>query len=163
MEPMKRVAIALLLVGSVASFAAGETKAEKTAKLAVTVPDGWKLDVKDAGLTGESKDKDIALLAWPVDAMDAAAAEKRLDGELYRAVANIKWDKPTTGKAHGLPATYVSGTGHAVGGDVIVKAAVIGPGKAKKSLLVALAVKVDKLDAHKVEIQTVLDSVQAGK
>src|SRR3954471_22437241 len=104
MKPMKRGAIALLLVGSAASLASGETKAEKTAKLAVTVPDGWKLDVKDAGLTGESKDKDIALLAWPVDAMDSAAAQKKLDGELYRAVANIKWDKATPGKVHGMAA-----------------------------------------------------------
>jgi len=157
---MKRVAIALLLVTASAS---AETKSEKTAKLAVTVPDGWKLDVKDAGLAGESKDKDIAVLVWPVDAMDAAAAQKKLDGELYRAVANIKWDKPMPGKVHGMAATYVTGTGHAVGGDVTVKAAVIGPGKAKKSVLVALAVKVDKLDAHKAEIQAVLDSVQAGK
>lgn len=160
---MKRVAIPLLLVSSIVAGAQAETKSEKTAKLAITVPAGWKLDVKDAGLTGESKDKDIALLAWPVDKLDADAAQKKLDGELYRAVANIKWETATPGKVHGMPATFVTGTGHAVGGDVVVKAAVIGPGKAKKSLLVALAVKVDKLDAHKAEIQTVLDSVQPGK
>jgi hypothetical protein len=160
---MKRVAIALLLAGSIGSLASAETRSEKTAKLAVTVPTGWKLDVKDAGLTGESKDKDIALLAWSVDATDAEAVEKKLDGELYRAVANIRWDKPTAGKTHGLPVTYVTGLGKTKTGDIAVRAAVIGPGTSKHSLLVALAVKADKLDAHKTEIQAVLDSVRAGK
>ena len=157
---IKRLGLALVLVGSLAN---ADTKAEKTAKLSITVPDGWKLNVKDLGLTGESKDKDVAVLAWPVDAADADAAKKKLEGELYSAIASLKWDKPTTGKAHGMTATYLSGSGNGVGGDIAVKAEVIGPGAAKKWLLVALAVKVDKLDAHKAEIQTVLDSVQVAK
>ncbi|HEY6040474.1 MAG TPA: hypothetical protein VIV58_39590 [Kofleriaceae bacterium] len=160
---MKRLSLALVLVGGVATLGHADTKAEKTAKLSVTVPDGWKLNVKDLGLTGESKDKDVAVLAWPVDAGDAEAAQKKIEGEIYSAVASLKWDKPTPGKAHGMTSTYLSGTGHAVGGDVAIRAEVIGPGKAKKWLVVALAVKTDKLAAHKAEIQTVLDSVQAAK
>jgi len=152
--------LALVLVGSLAN---ADTKAEKTAKMSVSVPDGWKLNVKDLGLTGESKDKEVAVLAWPVDSADAAAMQKKIEGEIYSAVASLKWDKATTGKAHGMAATYLSGTGHAVGGDMAIKAEVIGPGKEKKWLLVALAVKVDKLDAHKAEIQTILDSVQVAK
>jgi hypothetical protein len=161
---MKRLGLALVLVGSFGGpFAHADTKAEKSAKLAVTVPDGWKLDVKDAGLRGESKDKEVALLAWSVDGNDADAMQKKIEGEIYSAVASLKWDKPTTGKTHGMATTFLSGTGHAVGGDIMIKAAVIGPGKAKKSLLVTLAVKTDKLDAHKAEIQTILESVQAAK
>lgn len=159
---MKRLALALLFVAG--SLASADTKSEKTAKLAITVPAGWKLDVKDAGMTGESKDKEIALLAWSVDNMDATAAQKRLDGELYRAVANIKWDAATTGKPKGgLATTYLTGVGKTKTGDIAVRAAVIGPGASKHSLLVALAVKVDKVDAHKTEIQTVLDSVRPAK
>ena len=150
-------------VGRTPCLANAETKAEKTAKLSITVPDGWTLNVKDLGLTGESKDKEVAVLAWSVDAGDAEAAQKKIEGEIYSAVASLKWDKPTTGKAHGMAATYLTGTGHAVGGDMAIRAEVIGPGKAKKWLLVALAVKTDKLAAHKAEIQTVLDSVQAAK
>lgn len=160
MVMIKRLGLALVLVSSLAS---ADTKTEKTAKLAVTVPDGWKLDVKDLGIRGESKDKEVAVLAWPVDVGDAAAAQKKIEGEIYSAVASLKWDKPTAGKTHGMTATFLSATGHAVGGDMAIKAAVIGPGKAKKWLLVALAVKTDKLDAHKAEIQTILDSVQAAK
>jgi hypothetical protein len=163
MVMMKRLVPVLLLVGSWGGPAHAETKAEKTAKLSLTVPDGWKLDVKDLGIRGESKDKDVAVLAWPVDSGDADAVQKKIEGEIYSAVASLKWDKPTTSKTHGMTATYLTGTGHAVGGDMVIKAAVIGPGKAKKWLLVALAVKTDKLDAHKAEIQTVLDSVQAAK
>lgn len=157
---MKRLGLALVLAGSLAH---ADTKAEKTAKLSLTVPDGWKLNVKDLGLTGESKDKEVAVLAWPVDDADAAAAQKKIEAEIYSAVASLKWDKPTTGKAHGMAATYMSGTGHAVGGDMAIKAEVVGPGKAKKWLLVAVAVKTDKLAAHQKEIQTILDSVRAAK
>ena len=81
---IKRLGLALVLVGSLAN---ADTKAEKTAKLSITVPDGWKLNVKDLGLTGESKDKDVAVLAWPVDAADADATKKKLEGELYSAIA----------------------------------------------------------------------------
>ena len=162
---MKRlVPVVFFASGLVGGLAHADTKAEKTAKLAVTVPDSWKLEVvKDMGVRGESKDKEVAVLAWPVDASDAAAMQKKIEGEIYSAVASLKWDKPTTGKTHGMATTYLSGTGHAVGGDMAIKAAVIGPGKTKKWLLVALAVKTDKLDAHKAEIQTILDSVQAAK
>ncbi len=159
-ERMNRVALALL---AMTSLAHAETKSPKDLGLAVTVPDGWALTVKDAGITGESKDKDVALLAWTVDADDAAAVQKKLEGELYSAVASVKWDKPTTGKVHGMAATYVSSTGHAIGGDVAIRAAVIGPGKANKRLLVALVVKVDKLAKHKAEISKILDGVQAEK
>ena len=65
MMMMKRLATVLLIVGGLGGLAHAETKAEKTAKLAVTVPDGWKLDVKDLGIRGESKDKEVAVLAWP--------------------------------------------------------------------------------------------------
>ena len=165
---MNRVvlAVALAVAASllaVPSLAHAETKSTKDAGLAVTVPDGWKLTVKDAGITGESKDKDVARLAWTVDTDDIDATKKKLEGELYSAVASVKWDKPTTGKVHGMAAMFVTSTGHAVGGDVAIHAAVIGPGKAKKSLLVALVVKVDKLAKHKVEIQQILDSVAAAK
>jgi hypothetical protein len=159
-QRMNRVGLALLLS---CSFAHAETKASKDAGLAVTVPQGWKLSVKDAGITGESKEKEVALLAWSVDVNDVDAMEKKLEGELFSAVANLKWDKPTTGKIHGLAATYVTSTGHAVGGDVAIRAAVIGPGTLKKSLLVALVVKVDKLAKHKPEIQAILASVQPAK
>jgi hypothetical protein len=161
MVMMKRLAPVLLLVGGLAQ---ADTKAEKTAKLALTVPDSWKLEVvKDMGVRGESKDKEVAVLAWPVDSSDAAAMQKKIEGEIYSAVASLKWDKTTTGKTHGMATTYLSATGHAVGGDMAIKAAVIGPGTAKKWLLVALAVKTDKLDAHKAEIKTILDSVQDAK
>jgi hypothetical protein len=156
-----RIALVLL---AVTTLAHAETKAEKTAKLAVTVPDGWKLTVKDAGITGESKDKEVALLAWSVDAVDEASSKKKLESELYSAVASMKWDKATTtGKAHDLAITFFNGSGHAVGGDVAIKAAVVGPTAKKKALLVALAVKVDKLDAHKAEIDAILNSVAAAK
>ncbi|MEO6774723.1 MAG: hypothetical protein ABI467_17240 [Kofleriaceae bacterium] len=157
---IKRLGLAILCIGSLAH---ADTKAEKTAKLAITVPDGWKLEVKDAGLLGESKDKEVAVLAWPVDGHDATAMEKKIEGEIYSAVASLKWDTTTSGKIHGMPAIYLTGVGHAVGGDMAIRAAVIGPGKAKKWLLVALAVKTDKLPAHHAEIQTILDSVQAAK
>ena len=140
---MKRFGLALVLVSSLVTLGYADTKTEKTAKLALSVPDGWKLDVKDLGIRGESKDKEVAVLAWPVDSADADAMQKKIEGEIYSAVASLKWDKPTSGKTHGMTTTYLSGT--------------------KKWLLVALAVKTDKLDAHKAEIQTVLDSVQAAK
>jgi hypothetical protein len=78
-------------------------------------------------------------------------------------IASLKWENPTTGKTHGMPTTYFRGTGHAKGGDVAVNTALIGPGKAKKSLLMVLVVKVDRQDAHKAELQKIFDSVQAAK
>ncbi len=169
---MNRVAVVVVVLIAVAllavtSLAHAETKSTKEGGLAITVPDGWKLTVKDAGITGESKDKDVALLAWTVDTDDVDATKKKLEGELYSAVASVKWDKPTTGKVHGMAAMFVTSTGHAVGGDVAIRAAVIGPskgpGKVNKSLLVALVVKVDKLAKHAAEIQQILDSVAAAK
>src|SRR5262245_27514982 len=93
---------ALAITLAISTLAHAETRTEKTAKLTVTVPDGWRLDIKDAGLLGESKDKEVAVLAWPVDPADASAMQKKLEGELYGAIASLKWDKPTTGKTHAM-------------------------------------------------------------
>jgi hypothetical protein len=160
---MNRLGLAVLILTSLAQAARAQTGAPHDAGLTVTVPDSWKLVVKDAGITGESKDKEVALLVWSVDSADAEVIEKKLEGELFSAVANVKWDKPTTGKVHGLAATYFTSTGHAVGGDVAIRAAVIGPGPVKKSLLAAVVVKVDKLAKHTSELQAILASVQRAK
>ncbi|HEY0251050.1 MAG TPA: hypothetical protein VGC41_05960 [Kofleriaceae bacterium] len=157
-----RSVLALCVVCALASVASADTKA--LGKLSVTAPAGWKLAVKPAGITGESKDKEVALLAWSMDGtVDVAAAQKKLEGELYSAIASFKWDAPATGKVHDLAASYVGGQGHAVGGDVVVKSVVVGPDRENKSLLVVLAVNVAKLDAHKAEIQRILESVQVTK
>src|SRR5512140_1731519 len=121
---MMRTAAALAVLAS-ASLAHADTKTVKAAKVAVEVPAGWKVEVKDETLKGESKDKDIALLAWTLDSPDAAAAQKKLEGELYSAVASLTWQKPTTAKVHGLGVTYLEGSGHAVGGDVDIRAAIV--------------------------------------
>lgn len=155
-----RLALALVLTSSLA-YAGANTKA--IGKLSLTAPSDWKLAGKPLGITGESKDKEVALLAWPMDGTpDAPAVEKKLEGELYTAIANIKWDPPSNGKVHQLSAVYVSGTGHAKGGDIVVKSALVGP-VGKSWILVACAVHVDKLEAHRTEIQSILDSVQASK
>ena len=159
-----RIALALMLLTSlVPSLGYADSKAIKDAKLAVTVPDGWKLAVKDVGLSGESADKEVAVLAWSVDTVDAAASQKKIDAELYSMIFSPKWDKPTTGTGHDLNITYLVGTGKAKGGDVTIRAAVVGPTAKKKGLLVATVVRVDKLDAHKAEIDKILNSVQATK
>jgi proline racemase len=159
-----RIALALVLVTSlVPSFGYADSKAIKDAKLAVTVPDGWKLAVKDVGLSGESADKEVAVLAWSIDTVDAAASQKKIEAELYSMIFSPKWDKPTTGTGHDLKITYLVGTGKAKAGDVTIRAAVVGPTAKKKGLLVATVVRVDKLDAHKAEIEKILNSVQAAK
>src|SRR3569833_2618360 len=107
---IKRLGVVLVLVSGLAN---AETKAEKTAKLSITVPDGWTLNVKDLGLTGESKDKEVAVLAWSVAAGDSEAAQKMIEGEIYSAVASLLRDKPTTGKTHKKATTDLTGTGHA--------------------------------------------------
>jgi hypothetical protein len=158
-----RIAVALVLVTSLSSFGYADTKEIKAAKLSVTVPDDWKLAVKDVGLTGESADKQVAVLVWSVDTVDAAAGQKKIEGELYSMIFSPKWDKPTTGTGHDLGITYLVGTGKAKGGDVTIRAAVVGPTAKKKGLLIATVVRVDKLDAHKAEIDKILNSVQATK
>jgi hypothetical protein len=157
-----RIAIVLMLT-LVSSLGYADTKAIKDAKLAVTVPDGWKLAVKDVGLSGESADKEVAVLAWSVDTVEAAASQKKIEAELYSMIFSPKWDKPTTGTGHDLDITYLVGTGKAKGGDVTIRAAVVGPTAKKKGLLIAIVVRVDKLDAHKAEIDKILNSVQATK
>jgi hypothetical protein len=157
-----RIAIVLMLT-LVSSLGYADTKAIKDAKLAVTVPDGWKLAVKDVGLSGESADKEVAVLAWSVDTVEAGASQKKIEAELYSMIFSPKWDKPTTGTGHDLDITYLVGTGKAKGGDVTIRAAVVGPTAKKKGLLIAIVVRVDKLDAHKAEIDKILNSVQATK
>jgi hypothetical protein len=157
-----RIAIVLMLT-LVSSLGHADTKAVKDAKLAITVPDGWKLAVKDVGLSGESADKEVAVLAWSVDTVEAAASQKKIEGELYSMIFSPKWDKPTTGTGHDLDITYLVGVGKAKGGDVTIRAAVVGPTAKKKGLLIAIVVRVDKLDAHKAEIDKILNSVQATK
>ncbi|MFT3692570.1 MAG: hypothetical protein QM831_05465 [Kofleriaceae bacterium] len=160
-----KLALALLCVASTA-FAGDNSKS--IGKLSITAPKDWNLAAKPQGITGESKDKEVALLVWSLDGnQDAAAAEKKLEGELYSAIASIKWDAVTSGKAHDLSATYLSGQGHAKGGDIVVKASLVGPlagaNNAKTWMLVACAVHTDKLEAHKTEIQSIFDSVNHSK
>src|ERR1700690_1610271 len=112
-----RIALALVLL---TSFAHADSKAIKDAKLAVTVPDGWKLAVKDVGLSGESADKEVAVLAWSVDTVDAAASQKKIEGELYSMIFSPKWDKPTTDTGHDLKITYLVGVGKAKAGDATI-------------------------------------------
>ena len=160
-----RIAIVLMLT-LVSSLGYADTKAIKDAKLAVTVPDGWKLAVKDVGLSGESADKEVAVLAWSVDTVEAAASQKKIEAELYSMIFSPKWDKPTTGTGHDLKITYLVGVGKAKSGDVTIRAAVVGPAtdkKGAKGLLIATVVRVDKLDAHKAEIDKILNSVQVAK
>lgn len=159
---MTRIAAALVVLASAAS-ARADVKTVKAAQVAIDVPAGWKVEVKDDTLRGESKDKDLALLAWTIDSADVAAAQKKLEGELYSAVASLKWTKPTTAKVHGLAVTYVDGSGHAVGGDVDIKAAIVGPTGTKKSLLVVMAVAHAKADAHKTEVRALFDSAKPAK
>jgi len=159
---MTRIAAALIVL-TTAAVAHADVKTVKAAKVAIDVPATWKVEVKDDTIKGESKDKDIALLVWTVDSADVAAAQKKLEGELYSAVASLKWTKPTTGKVHGLAVAYLEGSGHAVGGDVDIRAALVGPSAAKKALLVVTAVSHAKADAHKTEIKALFDSAQAAK
>src|SRR5664279_1983206 len=100
-----RIALALVLVTSLVSLGYADTKAIKDAKLAVTGPDDWKLAVKDVGLTGESADKEVAVLVWSVDTVEAAASQKKIESELYSMIFSPKWDKPTTGSGHDLAIT----------------------------------------------------------
>ena len=152
---MLRALAALVLLTSVAH---ADVKTVKAAKLSLDVPATWKVDVKDVSIKGESKDKEIALLVWTVDSADATAAMKTIEGEIYSAVASLKWSKPTTAKVHGLAVSYVDGIGHAVGGDVDIKAAIVGPTKAKKAVIVVAAIAHAKLDAHKAEVKALFDS-----
>jgi hypothetical protein len=159
-----RIALALVLLTSlVPSLGYADTKTIKAAKLAVTVPDGWKLAVKDVGLSGESADKEVAVLAWSVDTVDAAASQKKIQAELYSMIFSPKWDKPTTATGHDLDITFLVGVGKAKAGDVTIRAAVVGPTANKKGLLIAIVVRVDKLEAHKAEIDKILNSVQSAK
>jgi hypothetical protein len=155
-----RIVLALLLLTAAAH---ADVKVAKTAKLSLAVPATYTVTVTDDTMKGESKDKEVALMVWTIDSADVPAAEKKLEGELYSAVASMKWQKPTTSKVHGLAAAYVDGIGHAVGGDVDIKAQLVGPTKAKKVLLVVLAVAHAKLDAHKAEVKALFDSVQPAK
>ena len=159
-----RTALALVLLTSLAHADPKTiTKTITAAKLAISVPDNWKLAVKDIGMTGESADKEVAVLAWSVDTVEADAAQKKIDAELYSMIYAPKWDKPTMGLGHDLKITYLVGTGKAKGGDVTIRAAVVGPTAKKKGLLVATVVRVDKLPAHKADIDMILSSVQAAK
>jgi hypothetical protein len=155
-----RSLLALVVLGSIAH---ADVKVAKTAKLSLEVPADYTVQVTADTMKGESKNKEVALMVWTIDSADVPAAEKKLEGELYSAVASLKWQKPTTGKVHGLAATYVDGIGHAVGGDVDIKAQLVGPSTAKKVLLVVLAVAHAKLDAHKAEAKALFDSVQPAK
>lgn len=158
-----RIALALVLLTSlVPSFSYADTKAIKDAKLAVTVPDGWKVAVKDIGLSGESADKEVAVLVWSVDTVEAAASQKKIESELYSMIFSPKWDKSTTGTAHDLKITFLAGVGKAKAGDVAIRAAVVGPTANKKGLLIAIVVRVEKLEAHKAEIDKILNSVQSA-
>jgi hypothetical protein len=140
-----------------------EPKTSKAAKVTLDVPKGWKVDVKDDTMRGESGDKQVALLMWVVDSADVDAATKKLDGELYSAVASLKWGKPTAAKVHGLKASYIDGTGRAVSGELDVKVIVVGPTATKKGVILVAAVEHAKLDAHKAEIQALFESVRPAR
>ena len=158
---MSRLAAVIVLLA--ATTASADVKTVKTAKIAVDVPGAWKIEVKADTLKGESKDKDIALMAWTIDSADVAAAEKKLEGELYSAVASLKWTKPTTAKVHGLAVAYVDGSGHAVGGDVDIHTAIIGPSSAKKVLLLIAVVAHAKARVHEAEIKALLASAKRAR
>jgi hypothetical protein len=157
---MIRIAALLLVLSGIAS---ADVVTVKAAKLTLDVPKTWKIDIKDVSIKGESKDKEIALLVWTVDTADAAAAQKTIEGEIYSAVASLKWGKPTTAKVHGLGVSYLDGIGHAVGGDVDIKAAIVGPTTMKKAVIVVTAIAHAKVDAHKAEVKALFDSAAPAK
>jgi hypothetical protein len=157
---MIRIAALLLVLSGIAS---ADVVTVKAAKVTLDVPKTWKIDIKDVSIKGESKDKEIALLVWTVDTADAAAAQKTIEGEIYSAVASLKWGKPTTAKVHGLGVSYLDGIGHAVGGDVDIKAAIVGPTTMKKAVIVVTAIAHAKLDAHKAEVKALFDSAAPAK
>jgi len=152
--------IALCALGGIAG---ATPRTSKAGKVSIDVPASWRVIVTDDTMKGESGDKEVALLSWVVDSADVAAATKKLDGELYGAVAHLTWGKPRKARVHGLRASYVDGTGRAVGGTLDVKVIVVGPTPTKKGLIVVAAVTHAKLAAHAAEIQTLFQSIRRAK
>ena len=68
-------------------------------------------------------------LAYELDLVRCrrALVQRQIEGELYSMIFSPKWDKPTTGTGHDLGITYLVATGRAKGGDVTIRAAVVGP------------------------------------
>ena len=110
---MSRVAVALVLAWG--AVAAAEVRTSKAAQVSIEIPASWKIDAKDELMRGESADKSVALFFWVVDSADAKEALKKLDGELYQAIAKLTWEPAKATKIHGLAASYVDGHGTSVG------------------------------------------------
>jgi hypothetical protein len=152
--------VVLLVLGGVA---AADVHTNKAAQVTLEVPKTYKLTEEPDVMRGESADKAVALFYWNVDASNADDAIKKLSSELYSSVGSLRWDKPTTAKLHGLPATWIDGTGRSVGNTLDLRVVVAGPTSTQRTVMVAAVVDHAKAGAHKAEIDGILKSLQPAK
>jgi hypothetical protein len=145
------------------AVAQAEVRTSKAAKVSIDIPAAWKMDVKDDLMRGESADKAVALMFWVVESGDVKEATKKLDHELYQAIAKLKWEAPRKATINGLTAAYVDGHGYSVNKIVDLQVVVVGPTPSKKGVIVVAAVDHMKLEGHTAELDAIFKSLRPVK
>lgn len=162
---MRAALVLLVLTLTGAGVAHADVHASKAGKASINVPKKWTVTATDELIRAVSPDNAVAFVFWVAESADTKAALKKLEGELYSAVQNLKWvDKTKKLKINKLPATWIEGAGVNVKAaqlDVLV--VVAGPTAAKKGIIMFAAVEHEKLGANRKTIQAIFQSLKPTK
>ncbi|HEY5926093.1 MAG TPA: hypothetical protein VIV11_30615 [Kofleriaceae bacterium] len=161
--PLSLIVLASITVGG--GVAGADLHKIKAAKVQVDIPKKWTVTATDELVKAASANNEVALVVWVVDSPDVKEAVKKLEGELYSSIQNLKWvDKTKKLTVNKLKGTWIEGVGvssRSTQLDVIVFVA--GPTTTKKGVILLAVVDHEKYAANRSAIQAIFGSLKPTK
>lgn len=159
-----RLLAALVLVAAFSSPALAEVKTHPTAKVAIDVPTGWKLNGNGDVMTIADPTEEVGFILVVTDASDVDKVVANLDQRLAKVATDIKWASPKPEKStlNGMPALTNRGEGKVNGKNANLGLILVRT-PADKVLLVVAAVESSKYAGHKADVQKLIASIKPVK
>ncbi len=155
---LKSIAIATVLVAAPAL--AGETITNQSARVSVTVPDGWKHKANGESLTLMDKKEDTAVAFTLVETGDLSQASKRMGKYLETKVQQLTWTKEEKVEINGMKGVVLDGDGRLDGKNIDLAVLILDTPNPDKDLLVLAIAEDAVLAKHIGEIRSVFRNLK---
>ena len=161
---MRTPLLSLIVLALAGGIAGADIHKSKVAKIQVDIPKKWTVTATDELIRAASANGEVALVVWAVDSSDVKAALKKLEGELYQAVENLKWvDKTKKLTVNKLKGTWVEGVGVSARGTQLDVIVFVAGTPTKKGVILLGVVDHDKYEANRSAIQAIFASLKPTK
>jgi predicted Zn-dependent protease len=130
------------------------------AKVSITIPDKWKVEVEEDTLSAKAPDETVFLAFMVLAAHDMDEALKALDQELSKVVKDVTAGDAKEVTIHGMKGAVVEGKGKVEGQKVDLGVLILKT-KAGKVLLGVGVGATGMYEKHEKEVDQIFDSITA--